>query len=50
MEEECKDCDGTRRIKEQGGTIHPCYKCLAEGKMDQHATNIKDASDFGIKL
>ena len=49
MEENvCEDCKGTRRVREKDGTIHPCYKCLNEGKMDQHSTNLKDAKDYGI--
>ncbi len=46
----CEDCKGTHRVREKDGTIHPCYKCLAKGKMDQHNPNMKDASDFGLKL
>ena len=50
METVCQDCKGTLRVKERDGTIHPCYKCLSAGKMDQHEKNIKNASDYGLKL
>jgi len=50
MDEECIECHNTLRIKDKNGTIHPCYKCLLEGKMDQHNKNIKDAKDLGIKF
>ena len=44
----CEECKNTGRVMEKDGTIHPCYKCLAKGKMDQHSTNLKDAKDLGI--
>ena len=50
MEDVCPECKGALRVKEKDGTIHPCYKCLSEGKMDQHAKNLKDASEFGLKF
>jgi len=46
----CSKCNNTGTIKEKDGTIHICYDCLANGNLDQHDKNIKDASDFGIKL
>jgi hypothetical protein len=46
----CPDCHGTGRVVGQGGSIRVCYKCLMEGKMDQHTAKIKDAKEFGLKM
>ena len=46
----CKKCGGTGRIKEKDGTIHTCFDCLSEGKMDQHDKNPKTAEELRIKL
>ena len=43
----CGDCHGTGIIKEKDGTNHTCWKCLSEGKLEQHTTNIKD---YGIRI
>jgi len=45
--EVCADCQGTGIVKEKDGTNHTCWKCLSEGKLEQHTTNIKD---YGIKI
>ena len=50
MENNCEQCKGTLRVRDKDGTIHVCYKCLSDGKMDQHNKNVKSASDFGLKL
>jgi DnaJ-class molecular chaperone len=38
----CPDCKGTGRIKEKNGTYHVCFKCLTEGRLNQHS-KVKDA-------
>jgi hypothetical protein len=50
--DDCPICHGARSIKEKNGTIHICFTCLAEGRLDQHGdkSKIKDAHDFGIRL
>ncbi len=45
--EECQECKGTGRIKEKDGTYHVCYKCLTQGKLNQHSSKVKDTK---IKL
>lgn len=51
MEEEvCKKCKGTGRVRDKDGSIHTCFDCLAKGKMDQHAKELKSAEELGIKL
>ncbi|MEM3405421.1 MAG: hypothetical protein QW117_00380 [Candidatus Pacearchaeota archaeon] len=47
MEKTCQKCKGTGVIKEKDGTIHTCWDCLGEGKMDQHS---KDVKESGIKV
>jgi len=43
MEENtCEDCKGTGRVKDRDGTYHVCFKCLSEGKLNQH-TRPKDS-------
>lgn len=36
MENQCKECNGTGRVKEKDGSVHCCYKCLMEGRLNQH--------------
>jgi DnaJ-class molecular chaperone len=48
--ETCEKCKGKGVIKEKDGTVHICYDCLFSGRLDQHNSKIKDASDLGIKL
>jgi len=45
--EECPDCRGTRIVKEKDGSVHTCWKCLQEGKLEQHSKQVKDS---GIKI
>jgi len=47
---DCNKCKGTRRIREQDGTIHICFDCLQSGRLDQHDIKLKSAQDLGIKL
>ena len=48
----CPKCNNTFQIKEKNGTIHICFDCLVNGKMDQHGdkTKMRDAKDFNIRL
>ena len=46
----CAKCGGAGRIKEADGTIHICFDCLREGRLDQHNKEIKDAKELGIRL
>ncbi|MFA5953137.1 MAG: hypothetical protein WC812_00945 [Candidatus Pacearchaeota archaeon] len=46
----CKKCNDKGMIKEKDGTVHICFDCLTSGRLDQHNSNLKDASDLRIKL
>ncbi len=46
-EEICEKCKGTGIVKDPNGTCHTCWKCLAEGKLDNHSKIVKDS---GIKI
>jgi hypothetical protein len=50
IKDDCPKCHGKRNITQKDGTISICFQCLVEGRMDQHTTKIKDASDYGISL
>ncbi len=49
-EDVCKKCKGTGIVKEEDGSVHTCFDCLLEGKMDQHDKKLKSADELGIKL
>ena len=42
-EEKCKKCNGTGIVKEADGSVHVCWDCLNNGKMNQHSQDVKDA-------
>ena len=42
----CPDCKGTGMVKDCSG-VHTCWKCLANGEMEQHS---KDVKDSGVKV
>jgi len=46
MGEECPDCKGTGVVKGKEGT-HTCWKCLQEGKLNQHSKTVKES---GVKV
>jgi hypothetical protein len=46
----CSKCKGTGRVKHPDGTVSICFTCLQDGSLDQHNSELKDASDLGIKL
>jgi len=43
MGNNCPKCDGTGIVKEQNGSIHTCWDCLQEGKMDVHSDKVPDS-------
>jgi|TARA_Y100000310_G_scaffold345693_1_gene468381 ribosomal protein L37AE/L43A len=43
----CPDCKNSGIVKEQDGTVHTCWKCLQEGRLDNHSKNLPDSN---IKL
>jgi len=42
----CPDCNNEGIVKESG-SVHTCWKCLEEGRLDCHS---KDLPDNNIKL
>ena len=38
--QECPDCKDNRVVKEKDGSVHTCWKCLQEGKLDAHSKNL----------
>jgi len=48
--EVCEKCKGTGRVMDKKGTIHTCFDCLLNDKMDQHDKKTKSAEELGIKL
>jgi len=43
MENECSKCHGTGIVKEDDGSVHVCWDCLKEGKLDVHSKNLNDS-------
>ena len=39
---ECPDCKDTRIIKEKNGSVHTCWKCLQDGKLDVHSKKLPE--------
>jgi DnaJ-class molecular chaperone len=50
LKKECPKCKGSGRIRDKDGTVHPCYDCLMNGRMDQHEKDVKDLSKSGIRI
>jgi hypothetical protein len=46
----CEKCNGTGRVREKDGSIHTCFDCLLNGRMDQHDVKLKSAEELRIKL
>lgn len=42
-ENKCPDCNGTGRVKKADGSVQCCFKCLIEGRLNQHSDKIKDS-------
>ena len=45
---ECPNCKDTGIVKEKDGSVHTCWKCLEEGRLDAHSKSLPDNTD--IKL
>jgi len=39
----CPKCKDTGIVKEENGSVHVCYDCLANGRLDVHSKNPKDS-------
>ncbi|MEK6890986.1 MAG: hypothetical protein AABX03_02515 [Nanoarchaeota archaeon] len=49
MEEEiknycCGECKDTFVVKEKNGTVHTCWTCLQEGRLDAHSKKLPDSN------
>lgn len=42
-EEICSKCKGTGMVKESDGSVHVCWDCLREGRLDVHSKQPKDS-------
>jgi|TARA_Y100000310_G_scaffold112343_1_gene110833 ribosomal protein S27E len=47
MDIECPKCKNTGIVKEKDGSVHVCWDCLRNGKLDVHSKNPPDSN---IKL
>ena len=36
----CELCKDTFVVKEPNGSVHTCWKCLSEGKLEQHSEKL----------
>ena len=43
MRNECSKCGGTGIVKESDGSVHTCWDCLREGRMDVHPDKVSDS-------
>ena len=43
MGNNCPKCGGTGIVKDSDGSIHTCWDCLQEGKMDVHSDRVADS-------
>ncbi|MCS7134548.1 MAG: hypothetical protein NZ889_01675 [Candidatus Pacearchaeota archaeon] len=41
-QEKCAKCRGTGIVKEKDGSVHVCYDCLLEGRLNQHSKDLKE--------
>lgn len=48
--DDCEKCHGKRQVIGKDGTVSICFACLQAGRLDQHDTKIRNASDFNIRL
>jgi DnaJ-class molecular chaperone len=39
----CLKCKGTGIVKEKDGSVHVCWDCLNNGKLDVHSKNVKES-------
>jgi len=47
MDFQCPKCNNTGIVKEKDGSVHVCWDCLREGRLDVHS---KDLPESKIKL
>ena len=43
MEFECPKCKGTGIVKDKDGSVHVCWDCLREGRLDVHSKDIPES-------
>jgi len=43
----CEKCKDTGIVKEEDGSVHVCWDCLKEGRLDVHS---KDLPDVDIRI
>jgi hypothetical protein len=43
----CEKCKDTGIVKEDDNSVHVCFDCLREGRLDVHS---KDLQDTGLKF
>lgn len=36
----CELCKDTFVVKEKDGSFHTCWKCLSDGKLEQHSSKL----------
>jgi hypothetical protein len=44
----CTKCNGTGKIKDADGTVHTCWECLIEGRLDNHSKKLPDRPDIRL--
>lgn len=43
MVDNCSKCHGTGKVKDKDGSIHTCWDCLQNGRLDIHSNNVPDS-------
>lgn len=43
MGNQCPKCNGTGIVKDKDGSIHTCWDCLRDGKMDVHSEKVSES-------
>ena len=46
--QECPDCRGKGIIKEKDGSVHTCWKCLENGRLDVHSKSLPDHKEVRL--
>lgn len=41
--EKCSKCGNTGTVKDKDGTVHVCWDCLREGRLDVHSKKLPDS-------
>ena len=42
-DEICAKCHGAGFVKEADGSVHTCWDCLQNGRLDSHSKQVKDS-------